>query len=170
MNAVAIRISMALVAALALPGAAGCGSSPPPRTGFLTEYSALEQISESELRFESPDLGAYARFLVDPVEDRLTDDTDLTAEQRADAAAYFRDTLVEMLERNGFEVTEAAAGGTARFRIAITDIQKSTWWLNLHPGSKLTGAGTGRASMEGEILDAITGKQLAAFVRSGRGN
>ena len=55
-------------------------------------------------------------------------------------------------------------------RIALTDVQKSTWWANLHPGTKLTGAGTGQAAMEGELLDSVTGEQIAALVESQRGS
>lgn len=38
-------------------------------------------------------------------------------------------------------------------RLALTDVQKATWWLNVMPTSKVTGAGVGGASMEGEVID-----------------
>ena len=59
---------------------------------------------------------------------------------------------------------------TARVRIALTDVKKSKWYLSLHPVSKLTGSGTGQATMEGELLDSVTGAQIAALVESQRGN
>ena len=34
----------------------------------------------------------------------------------------------------------------------------------------MTGAGLGGASMEGEVVDSVTGKQLGAVVQSGKGN
>jgi len=34
----------------------------------------------------------------------------------------------------------------------------------LHPGTKLTGRGTGQATMEGEIVDSLTVVQIAALV------
>ncbi|MHC4319399.1 MAG: DUF3313 family protein, partial [Planctomycetota bacterium] len=43
-------------------------------------------------------------------------------------------------------------------------------WGNLHPGSKLMGAGTGGASMEGEILDSVTGRQLGAVIQAKKGS
>jgi hypothetical protein len=55
-------------------------------------------------------------------------------------------------------------------RVALTDINESTWWLNLHPASKISGVGTGGASMEGEVVDSITGRQLGAVIQSGKGS
>ena len=42
--------------------------------------------------------------------------------------------------------------------------------ISLSQASKLTGAGTGGASMEGEVVDSVTGKQLAAVVKRGKGS
>jgi hypothetical protein len=54
----------------------------------------------------------------------------------------------------------------ARFRLAITDLDKSSPVLNAIPQTKLVGTGLGGASMEGELLDSVTGEQIAAVVQS----
>ena len=151
--------------------ATGCKSTtPPPQTGFLSTYDNLETIEEHKMRFVSQDLADYDSFIVDHVQLRMQSESDLSDEQRAEAARYFREQFINVLTRNGYMVADSAAVGTARVRLALTDIQDAEWWMNLHPGSKLTGAGTGGASMEGEVIDSVTGVQLAAVVKSGRGD
>ena len=165
-------LTAALVGLIGLVGGiGGCTSSPPPRTGFISDYSSLERIDGSKARYVSPALARYRSFMVDPVQFRTVKDPPvLTPDERAEVANYFRDAFVTVLRDNRYTVTDRAGAGTARIRIAITDIKQSVWWMNLHPGSKLSGAGTGGASMEGEVIDSVTGEQLAAVVKSGRGN
>lgn len=165
-------LTAALVGLIGLVGGiGGCASSPPPRTGFISDYSLLERIDGSKARYVSPALARYRSFMVDPVQFReVKDPPVLTPDERAEVANYFRDAFVTVLRDNRYTVTDRAGAGTARIRIAITDIKASVWWMNLHPGSKLSGAGTGGASMEGEVIDSVTGEQLAAVVKSGRGN
>jgi hypothetical protein len=67
-------------------------------------------------------------------------------------------------------ITETPGFHVARLRIAITGIADSTWWMKLHPASKLAGAGTGGAAMEGEVVDSRSGKQLGAVVQASTGN
>ncbi len=148
----------------------GCGSTPPPQTGFISDYSNLQKVGENKMRYISSGLAEYDTFIVDPIQMRGGEESELTAQQKADVAQYFHDRFVEVLKNGGYRLTGDAGVGTARVRLALTDIQSATWWMNLHPGSKLTGAGTGQASMEGEVIDSVTGEQLAAVVKSGKGN
>lgn len=148
----------------------GCKTvSAPPKTGFISDYSNLVAEDEGQARFISPKLADYSSFMIDPIEMRTSSDS-LDAEQRAQVANYFYSKFVEELKGRDFSITQTPGTGVARVRIAITDIKASTWWKSLHPASKLTGAGTGGASMEGEIIDSVTGEQLGAVVQSGRGN
>ena len=149
----------------------GCASTPPPMTGFLSDYSNLAKDKDGALRYIHPDLGKYSRFIVEPVQIRTQRIPPvLEPKERAEVARYMRDTLRKVLRESGFEFTETADLGVGLIRVAITDVQKSKWYLNLHPGTKLTGAGAGGASMEGEVVDSVTGKQLGAVVQSGKGN
>lgn len=147
---------------------AGC-ASPPPMTGFVSDYSRLQKTESGALRYISPELRGYTRFMVDPVEMRV-DRQALDPSERAEVARYMRDAFERILKKGGHEVMTQPGVGVARVRVAITDVQASKWYLNLHPAGKLTGTGTGGASMEGEVIDSVTGKQLAAVVKAGRGN
>ena len=105
---------------------------------------------------------------MEPDEDK--EEPVLKPEEKAQVMSYFHESFVKVLKENDYTVTDRAGVGVARVRMAITDIQESTWWANVHPGSKLTGAGTGGAAMEGEVIDSVTGEQLAAVVKSGKGS
>jgi hypothetical protein len=147
-----------------------CSSSPAPtRTGFLSDYSRLETVDKERARYISPDLKRYSQFIVDPVEWRAQQ-SDLSGEDRAKIANHFHDSLVRVLQTNGFAITDAPAANAARIRVAITNIHDATWWMKVHPGSSLAGAGRGGAACEGEIIDSVSGEQLAAFVRAGVGS
>ena len=71
---------------------------------------------------------------------------------------------------NGYEVVSEPGPGVASFRLAITEIDASIAALNITIYTKATGAGLGGIAAEGEIVDAVTGEQLAAAIRWGTGS
>ena len=148
----------------------GCQTLP-PQTGFLSDYSRLEKVGQAEMRFISPDLRECDAFIVDPLQFQIQRDPPvLTKEQKAEVANYFRTTFERTLTEHDYKVVKDAGSHVGRLRVALTDVKKSTWWLNLWWGTKLAGAGTGGASMEAEIVDSVTGEQLAAVIKAGKGN
>ncbi len=148
----------------------GCATKPNAvQTGFLKDYSRLTAESENRAAYRSQKLVDYDKFMVDPVEVLIPGEK-LNAADRAEAARYFRATLIEVLQKQGLSLVNDPAPDTMRFRIALTDIAKSTWWQKIHPASRALGAGTGGAAMEAEVIDAVTGEQLAAVVQAGSGN
>lgn len=120
------------------------------------------------MRYISPALRDYSAYLVDPVQIRAKQDN-LKPEQRAEIARYLRDAFGRVLKNGGYKLATDPGVGVARVRVAITDIQEAKWYLNVHPGTKVTGAGRAGASMEAEVIDSVTGVQLAAAIRSGKG-
>ena len=54
-------------------------------------------------------------------------------------------------------------------RIALTDLKKSDA-VSLLPQASLTGVGIGGAAMEAEIVDSMTGEQIAAVVQTQKGS
>ncbi|MEO0629930.1 MAG: DUF3313 domain-containing protein [Planctomycetota bacterium] len=160
-----VTLSAGAVAAFVLTG---CTASLPERAGYLSDYSNLETIESNRMRFVSPELGSYDAFMVDPVE--FSFEGDLNAEHRASLANHTRTRLVTELRASGVEVVDEPGVDTARVRIGLTDIAKAKWYLNLHPVTKVTGVGLGGASMEAEIIDSVTGAQLAAVIRSDYGS
>jgi len=146
----------------------GCASAPPPRTGFISDYSKLKKMEEGQMRYISPQLRDYDAYIVDPVEMRAKREA-IKPEQRAEVANYMHGALVKVLTTGGYRIAAQPGPKVGRLRVAITDIQEAKWYLNVHPGTKLTGAGRGGASMEAEVVDSVTGEQLAAAIRSGKG-
>ena len=150
--------------------AAGCASTPEP-IGFLSDYSRLEKTGSGKMGYVSPVLSEYHAFMIDPIEYRIDDEKPvITDEQKAEIANYFRSAFDRVLREQDYIITNESGVRVARLRAAITDIKKSKWYLNLHPGSKLSGVATGGASMEAEIIDSVTGEQLAGVIVAGKGN
>jgi hypothetical protein len=155
---------------IALFIAAGCAKSPPPeRTGFLSDYSKLTKVNDHRMNYVSDELARYDSYIIDPIEFRMPPQK-LDAGQRAEVARHFRSRLKSALENRGLKVTDDPGPNTARVRIAMTDIANSTWWMKVHPASRIAGAGTGGASMEGEVVDSVTGSQVGAVVQAATGN
>jgi hypothetical protein len=119
------------------------------------------------MRYIAPKLRDYNAYIVDPVQ-ISAGDKHLDPEQRAEVARYLQDAMVRVLEEGGYQVVSEPGVGVARFRVAITGIQDAKWYLNVHPGTKVTGAGRGGASMEAEVIDSVSGEQLAAAIRAGK--
>jgi hypothetical protein len=164
MNRIVSALSVLLIAFVA----AGCGNSPPPQTGFLNDYSNLKADKDGAMRYVSPKLKNYNSFIIEPVQ--VQAQSKLNDKERAEVAQYFNQALTKELTKRGYGVAAQAGPGVGRVRVALTDIQESKWYMNLHPASKLSGVGTGGASMEGEVVDSASGEQLGAVIQAGKGS
>lgn len=161
---------MSILSVLIVLAQCGCASKPPAmQTGFLSDYSKLKEVNAYRMSYVNPQLARYSTFIIDPVEFTMPPQR-FTPEQRAEVANHFNRRLVELVQNEGLTVTTTVGVGVARVQIALTDIAESTWWKKIHPVSKVAGAGTGGAAMEGEIVDSVTGAQLGAVVQSATGN
>jgi len=155
--------------------AAGCATvGDPGRSGFLSDYSRLEEINENHLVYDSGNLGGYSNFIIErvamvysqPEEKRVFDDEELE-----DLQTHFQNAVREALTKdNGYQVVEAPGPGTARLHIGITDVDDTIGALNITIYTKITGAGLGGAAMEGEMVDSVTGEQIVAVIRWGSGS
>ena len=146
----------------------------PTEAGFLSDYSKLEELSEGHLFYSAGKSGDYDKFIIDPVEILFTpdkDDPEFTEEDLQELQKHFRDKVVEEFTRDGgYEIVSKPGPGTARIRMGITDVKKTIGALNVTIYTKVTGAGIGGASAEGEMVDSVTGEQLAAAIRWGGGS
>jgi hypothetical protein len=159
-----------IAAWVVLLAAGGCAKTPPAKqTGFLSDYSRLRQINDRRMNYVSPTLRDYQSYMIDPIEFR-TPPEKLSPKQRAQVAQHFHQRLREVLQQQGFAIVTEPDVGVARVSIALTDVANSTWWKKVHPVARSTGAGTGGAAMEGEVIDSVTGEQLAAFIQASPGN
>jgi hypothetical protein len=148
----------------------GCASKPPAmQTGFLGDYSNLKEVNDSRMTYVSPELAQYNTFIIDPLEFTFPPEK-LTPQQRADVANHFNRRLVELATNEGFTVTTTPGVGVGRVQVALTGVANSSWWKKIHPVSRMAGAGTGGAAMEAEIIDSVTGAQVAAVVQAATGN
>lgn len=167
-----LKLQTLLILMIAISTLGGCGASAPIATGFLSDYSNLTKQSDTSYRYIASGnrLADYDRFIIEPVRVYYHGGrAKVPGSDMQELANYLRSAIVKAISVR-YSVVNQPGQGVARVRIALTDVKKSTWWMNIHPGSKLTGSGTGEAAMEGEVLDSFTNEQIAALVESRRGN
>lgn len=157
-------------------GLAGCAAAvtKPTQSGFLSNYSDLEEVDKDHLAYDSGKLGNYSRFIIEPVamlykqpegEDTFTD------EQLEDLQEHVQAKISDAIGGDeGWEIVDEPGPGTATLRVGITEVNDTIGALNVFIYTKITGAGLGGASMESEFIDSQTGEQIAASVRWGSGS
>jgi hypothetical protein len=143
-------------------------------SGFLSDYSQLERVDDSMLQFVDESAGDYSSFIIEPIViafRQTPDEQVFTDEELRELSAYYEQAVIEALSRKGgYPIVDDPAPGVARIRIGITDVEETIGILNISIYTKITGLGLGGASFEGEIVDSVTGKQVAAAVRWGTGS
>ncbi len=153
---------------------AGCGKNEQVKTGFLSDYSKLQKESDSSLRYVDKEAAdKITGFIVDPVKvvfyPGAKSEGKLTNEQITDLTSYMQSKIREAVQGAGKNIAYQPAAGVARIRVALTDIEKTSA-INIVPQASLLGAGIGGASMEAEVVDSITGRQIGAVIDSGKGS
>ena len=142
-------------------------------TGFLSDYSKLQEVSEQTLRYlPAGKLGSYSKFIIEPVVVRFHDKAKGSKISRTDLAhlKQYMFTAVYNAISDRYGVVTNPGPGVARVRVAITDIKGSKTLQNIIPMAKMAGTGLGGASIEAEIVDSQTGKQIGALVETQSGN
>src|SRR3989338_3164057 len=137
----------------------------PVPSGFLGDYSTMRpsKIIKGMYvdRASSERLGDYSKFMIDPVEIYLHKDAKA---EHVDPkflqllADYFRDAVIQNLEKN-YEVVSEPGEGVLRIRSAITDVLPNKVVFNIQVSTTVSGIGLGGASMEAEFIDAQTGER-----------
>jgi hypothetical protein len=126
------------------------------------------------LQFVDEAAGDYSSFIVEPIGiafRQAPDEQVFTDDELSELSAYYESAVIEALSRNdGYPIVKSPGPGVARMRIGITDVEETIGVLSISIYTKITGLGLGGASFEGEIVDSVTGKQLAATVRWGTGS
>ena len=146
----------------------------PERAGFLSDYSKLELIEDDHLSYVGDRMGEYDSFIIDPVVvlfQRDPENPTFSDEEIEKLKAYVVRELTEQLTRDdGYSVVTEPGPGVARLHIGLTEVEETIGVLNLSIYTKITGLGLGGASAEGEMVDSVTGEQIAAMVRWGTGS
>jgi len=164
----ALLVSMSLIAGCAAP------VKEQAETKFLSDYSKLEETKEKAMRYVSPKLANYSTFMIDDVVLLYTPDSDkpvFTDEEVDDIKTRIIGSLTAALSKDGaYKMAYAPAPGVGRIRIGITKLDATTGALNVIAAIKVTGAGLGGMAIEGELVDAMSGEQIAAALRWGSGS
>lgn len=164
--------AMALITAVVI--LTGCDGGGQVKSGFLSDYSKLQRETDTSLRYvDKGAVAGYSGFIVDPVQVRYysgaKSEGTLTQEQVTDLTGYLHAKILEAIQGAGKKVAYQPAAGVARIRVALTDIEKTSP-INILPQASLMNAGIGGATMEAEVIDSTTGKQIGAVMESGKGS
>lgn len=174
-----VMTNVVLAAVIGIFAFSGCGSVEQSRTGFLSDYSRLREVSNENYRYvDERAVDKYSSFIVDEVKVhfftgasavKAKSEGKVTAQDLKDLTNYFHSAIVKAISDSGRKVVYQAGPGVARIRVALTDI-KETSALNVLPQASLLGAGIGGAAMEAEVIDSVTGKQIGAVVEARKGS
>jgi hypothetical protein len=166
-----MKTTMMVLVGIAVVMFNGCGSDL-AETGFISDYSKLEKESESVLRYVDTSASTYSDFIIDPVQTRFTPtskaEDELDPQTIKDLTNYMHTKLIEAVKGAGLNVVHQPGSGVARIRAALTHIEKSDA-ISMVPQASLMGVGIGGASMEMEVVDSITRKQIGASIQSQEG-
>jgi hypothetical protein len=155
---------------------AACVSPPPQGSGFLDEglYAQMRQSPhDSDVWIwtnPSRSLGEFQMVVIDEVEVRPAPGNVIEGRYEAEAeaaAVHLRRALSEALGAR-YPTVRRPMRQAMRIRAAITDVVPSQG-PSLLGGTALDGLGISGATMEAEILDAMTGERVAAAIAKGSG-
>ena len=167
---------VALFIGLMALGITGCAGTETARTGFLKDYSKLKPHPDIDGRFRyinpKMNVGDYSKFIVDPVVLNLSKEgkeEEIDPEDLNEQVTFFHGKILEELGKD-YQIVNHPGKGVARIRVAITHIDKTNPALNIHPGTKLSGAGLGGAGMEGELVDSVTNETIGSVIDFQKGS
>ena len=173
-----------LAAALLLAGCAASGMKDVQKTGFLSDYSQLQPGGDDRaaLVYIKPgvDLKPYNKLMFERFIVLLSDSAqyrEIDPTMLKELTDYYQNAIFEAV-KSGYQIVDQPGPGVLRVRVAITDVKPSKPVANtmstiVPVGMVVAGAtkavsdenlGTGQASTEFELLDAMTGERLAAAV------
>ena len=157
-------------------------------SGFLGDYSKLIPVpNNGDLLFYEEEPGVlknYRKFIFDPVNIYLLPESRAHAIDADDLyrlAEFFRQTVVDELKQSKYEFVDATGPGALELNVAISDVSPTGGTRNAvvagaaTAGSIMTVPGiglvvprisVGRISIEGEMLDSVSGERKVAFMTS----
>jgi hypothetical protein len=186
----ALKLTICLIVLGMFAMTLGCKTTEPKGSGFLYDYSKLQPDYMDEkgaMYWQDPgvSLKKYKKFMIDPVSfyippEMKSEGETVNPDVANNLTVYLGTAVAKMLKKD-FRMVDKAGPDVGRLRIAITSIdvdRKGLKVYNLVPAALvLTGVGEATGirdsiavlSMEGEILDSLTGQRVAAVVQT-KGN
>jgi hypothetical protein len=170
-----------------LTGVYGCGDSA-SNTGYLSNYSKLQEVTGIEavegstFRYNNSSAvkGEYKGFILDPVIVKFQIDSKaavaagkgkLKEQDVNDLTDYLYSAIIDAVKDAGYTIVYHTGAGVARIRVAITDLRKTNILFAAVPTARITTRlGVGGASIESEMVDSVSGKQITACVESKPGS
>jgi hypothetical protein len=160
------------------------------KSGFLGDYSQLVKGNENQpnMVYVNPDLDLrpYNKVMVDHVVvfmNPQSENKGIQPDQLVELTKHFHQALIEALE-GPYQIVDAPGPGVLRVRTAITDVEpgkpvRNSMSTVIPVGMAVTvvnkavndsNLAVGRASVEVELLDSVSGERLAAAIdrREGR--
>jgi hypothetical protein len=159
-----------------------------PVSGFLGDYSKLvPDPNNGDLLLYKRDatvLQDYHKFVFDPVNIYLLPESrgnSIDADDLYRLAEFFRETVVDEFKNSKFEFVDDPGPGVLELNFAITDVAPTSGTRNaVVKGAAMTASimtvpgiglavprlSVGSVSIEGEMLDSVSGERVAAFVTS----
>lgn len=159
-----------------------------PVSGFLGDYSKLVPVpNNGDLLFYEKEPGIlknYHKFIFDPVNIYLLPESRAHAIDADDLyrlAEFFRQTVVDELKQSKYEFVDDPGPGVLELNVAITDVSPTAGTRNAVVKGAATTASlmtvpglslavprfsVGRVSIEGEMLDSVSGERVMAFMTS----
>jgi hypothetical protein len=186
-----------LAAGILAAGLTGCNTTkqvsetPKDFSGFLGDYSLLEKGQSGEANYiyfdHAAEWSQYTKVYIKPVELWKSNDPDspfgkMSPEDQQKLVSFFNTSLVDALGKN-FQIVDQPGPNTLVIHGALTEAKKSWPVANLvssvYPATlvmsyakqAITGTGTfvGRANIEADFTDGVTGQRVAAVVDSRAG-
>ena len=141
-------------------------------SGFLTDYSHLSPSRSPELAgtltYKNPNkkLGLYKIVMVDPVVVHVKHPEYVDPAQLAEINKLARILENDVAEAFGNRImtVDKPGFGVMRIRIALTDTQPNSPMLGKYRSFNEDNPAFGGAAVECEIIDSVSGEQLAASI------
>lgn len=155
----------------------GCATSP-PNSGFLSDYSGLEEdiYGDRSLRWwEKKDFNwkQYTKIMIDPVVVYYHPEAkyrQIDPEAVTKLTDYFREVAEEELS-DEFPVVTEPGPDVLRIRAAITEIVPANPAINIiTTAAVFVPLDMGGAAIEAEFIDSATGEVVAAMIDKKLGN
>ena len=131
-------------------------------------------IQNDNLRYVGERVSEYDGFIIDPIAilfERDPENQVFTDKEIENLKQHAIDELTKQLTKDdGYAVVNEPGEGVARIRIGLVEVDDTIGILNVSIYTKVTGLGLGGASVEGEMVDSVTGEQIAAAIRWGSGS
>jgi hypothetical protein len=151
---------------------AGCVMSPPPKSGFLGDYSTLhaDKYGDKSLLWwekEGFDWTRYKKLMIDPIAVYYHPEAkyrEIRPNELKELTDYARNTIIEELQPD-FQIVDQPGPDVLRVRAAITDIVPANPYSNILALAAIqVPIDMGGSAIEAEFLDSVSGVRVASMV------